>query len=268
VRANRLEAAAGLRWIAEAFLIFRAAPMRQLLYGLAFLLALTVAMSVPLVGFALVWLLVPALVVGPHEIARAAAGRMQPGAELLTAGFRRNFAAQLRLGGVYLAGMLVVLAATIPADEGRFAQAMIGLARLELDELGSPALQNAMMIGAVSQTVLLSVLWYAPLLVAWKEIATAKAVFFSAAAAFINWRAFLAYGAGMLLLFAMVLMLALAGAMVFGGSGALQANSAMFAVVWSMLPVWFAGSYLSYRDVFEADHDTGLEPPKSPTIPP
>jgi hypothetical protein len=268
VRANRLEAAAGLRWIAEAFLIFRVAPVRQLLYGLAFLLSLTVAMSVPLVGFALVWLLVPALVVGPHEIARAAAGRMQPGVELMTAGFRRNFAAQLRLGIVYLAGMLAVLAATIPADEGRFAQAMLGVARLEIDELGSPALRNAMTIGALMQTVLLSVLWYAPLLVAWKEIAAGKAVFFSAAAAFINWRAFLAYGAGMLLLFALVLMLALTGAMLFGGSGILQANSAMFAVVWSMLPVWFAGSYLSYRDVFDVDNAGGPEAPKSPTIPP
>jgi len=268
LRANRLEAVAGLRWIAEAFAIFRVAPMRQLFFGLAFLLALTVSMSVPLVGFGLVWLLVPALVVGPHEIARAAARRMQPGAELLTAGFRRNFAAQLRLGGVYLAGMLAVLAVTIPADEGRFAQAMIGMARLEIDELRSPALQSAMMIGAVSQTVLLSVLWYAPLLIAWKDIAAGKAVFFSAAAAFINWRAFLAYGAGMMLLFALVLMLALAGAMLFGGSGALQANSAMFAVVWSMLPVWFAGSYLSYRDVFDTEIAAGREPPKSPTIPP
>jgi hypothetical protein len=106
------------------------------------------------------------------------------------------------------------------------------------------------------------------LLIAWKEIATGKAVFFSAAAAFINWRAFLAYRAGMMLLFALVLMLALAGAMLFGGSGALQANSAMFAVVWAMLPRWFAGSYLSYRDVFDADNATGREPSKSPTIPP
>lgn len=249
-------------------MVFRVAPMRQLLYGLAFLLALTMAMSIPLVGFALVWLLIPALMVGPHEIARAAARRLQPSAHLLVAGFRHNFAAQLRLGGAYLAGMLAVLAATMPADEGRFAQAMIGMARLDIDELRSPALQNAMLIGAVLQTVLLSVLWYAPLLVAWKEIATGKAVFFSAAAAFINWRAFLAYGAGMLLLFALVLMLALVGATLFGGSGASQANSAMFAVVWSMLPVWFAGSYLSYRDVFDAEIATGREPPKSPTIPP
>lgn len=268
MRANRLAAVAGLRWIAEAFLIFRVAPVRQVLYGLAFLVVLTVSISVPLVGFALVWLLVPALVVGPHEIARAASRGIQPGAELLAAGFRRNFSAQLRLGGVYLAGMLAVLAATIPADEGRFAQAMVGMARLEIDELRSPALQNAMLIGAALQTVLLSVLWYAPLLVAWKEIAAGKAVFFSAAAAFINWRAFLAYGAGMMLLFAMVLMLALAGARLFGGSGAALANLAIYTVVWSMLPIWFAGSYLSYRDVFDAENAAGREAPKSPTIPP
>jgi hypothetical protein len=267
VRANRLEAADGLRWIAESFLIFRFSPLRQLLYGLAFLFALIVAMSFPLVGFALVWLLVPALVVGPHEIARAASRRAPPGAELLLAGFRRNFAAQLRLGGVYLAGMLVVLAATIPADEGRFAQAMVGMARLELDELRGPALQNAMLIGALAQTLLLAALWYAPLLVAWQGIATGKAVFFSAAATLINWRAFLAYGGGMLVLFALVLTLALAGAMLFGGAGAAQANSALFAVLWSMLPVWFAGSYLSYRDVFERDAAGGREAPKSPTIP-
>jgi hypothetical protein len=51
--------------------------------------------------------------------------------------------------------------------------------------------------------------------------------------------------------------------MLFGGGGAGQANSALFAVVWTLLPVWFASSYLSYRDVFGIE-----EPTKSPTIPP
>lgn len=267
MRANRLGPADGLRWIAESFLIFRFAPLRQLLYGLAFLLTLIFAMSMPLVGFALVWLLVPALLVGPHEIARSASRGVSPSAELLLAGFGRSFAAQLRLGGVYLGGMLAVLAATIPADGGRFAQAMVGMTRLDLEELRAPALQNAMLIGALVQTAMLTALWYAPLLVAWKGIATGKAVFFSAAATLINWRPLLAYGMGMLLLFALVLMLALAAAVLIGGSGALQANSAMFAVFWSMLPVWFAGSYLSYRDVFEAGEGGDREPPKSPTIP-
>jgi NADH:ubiquinone oxidoreductase subunit 6 (subunit J) len=107
------------------------------------------------------------------------------------------------------------------------------------------------------------VLWYAPLLVAWDKLSASKAVFFSAAAALINWRAFIAYGVAVMLLFGFVLMLALGGAMLFGGSGAGQANSALFAVVWTLLPVWFASSYLSYRDIF----DTG-EAAKSSTIPP
>lgn len=267
MRAQRLKASSGFRWIAEAFAIYRVAPFRQLLLNLAFLMALTLALAIPGVGFALVWLLVPALVVGPHALARAASRGTPPAAGLLGAGFRRNLAAQLRLGGVYLAAMLAVLAATVPADEGRFAQAMMGMARLDIEDLQSAELQRAMLVGAGLQTALLASLWYAPLLVAWKEVPVAKAVFFSAAATIINWRAFLAYGAGMTLLFAFVLMLALAGAMLLGGPRALQANSALFAVVWTLLPVWFASSYLSYRDVFEADAAGGGESPKSPTIP-
>lgn len=267
MRARRLGATAGLRWIGEAFGVFRVAPVRQLALNLAFLFALAVALSVPAIGFALVWLLIPALMVGPHAIARAASRGGRPPPELLLEGFRQNFAAQLRLGAVYLAGMALVLAASVPADEGRFAQAMLGMARLEFEDLQAAGTQNAMLVVAGLQTLLLAALWYAPLLVAWAGIGVAKAVFFSAAAALINWRAFLAYGVGMALLFSFVLLLSLAGALLLGGSRALQANSAAFAVLWTLLPVWFASSYLSYRDVFEAENAAGGEPPKSPTMP-
>lgn len=268
MRARRLGAVAGLRWIAEAFAVFRVAPMRQLLFNLAFLFALAIALSVPALGFALVWVLIPALMIGPHAIARAAARGDRPPADLLLEGFRRNVAAQLRLGAVYLAGMALVLAASVPADEGRFAQAMLGVARLDLGDLQNADTQNAMLLVAGLQTLLLAALWYAPLLVAWQGLGVAKAVFFSAAAGLMNWRAFLAYGVGMTLLFSFVLLLALAGALLLGGSRALQANSAAFAVLWTLLPVWFASSYLSYRDVFEAENAPGGEPPKSPTMPP
>lgn len=271
MRANRLNTVAGLRWITEAFSIYRVAPLRQLLFNLAFLLALALALSIPVAGFALVWLLIPALMVGPHAIARMASRGAPLGPMLLLSGFRHNFAAQLRLGGAYLAGMALVLVASALADGGGFAQGMIGATHVELEDLQSAEMQNAMLIVAGLQTLMLAALWYAPLLVAWKGLTVLKAVFFSTAAALINWRAFLAYSIGMALLFAFVLMLALAGAMLFGGTRALQANSAAFAVLWTLLPVWFASSYLSYRDVFEADgaaSAAGGEPPKSPTIAP
>lgn len=267
MRANRLDAIAGLRWIGEAFRVFRVAPLRQLACGLAFLFAVTFALALPVVGFALVWLLIPALLVGPHAVSRAASRGTVPGPALLVSGFRGNFAAQLRLGGVYLCGMAAVLVATIPADEGRFAQAMLGTLRLGVEDLQGPDVQRAMLVGAALQTLLLAALWYAPLLVAWQSVAVSKAVFFSVAAAFINWRPLLVYGAGMALLFALVLLLALSGAMLFGGARALQANSALFAAIWTLLPVWFASSYVSYRDVFEGEKPASGEAAKSPTIP-
>ena len=248
-------------------MIFRVAPVRQLLLNLGFLFASTLTVALPLIGFAAIWLLFPALMVGPHAVARMAAGGTAPTADLLLSGFRAQLPAQLRVGGVFLGAMLVVLAGTALADGGQFAQAVIGRSRLELGDLQSPDLQRAMLIGAALQTLLLGALWYAPLLVAWHGLSASKAAFFSAAAAFINWRAFLVYGMAVMLLFGFVLLLALGGAMLLGGSGALQANSAMFSVIWTLLPVWFASSYLSYRDVFSEDNALE-ESPKSPIIPP
>lgn len=267
MRANRLPAIRGLRWVLEAFVIFRVAPVRQLLLNLAFLFASTIVVALPLIGFAAIWLLFPALMIGPHAVARMASGGATPAPELMISGFRQQLPAQLRMGGVFLGAMVLVLAGTALADDGRFAQAVIGRSRLELGDLQSAELQRAMLIGAGLQTLLLGALWYAPLLVAWHGLSATKAAFFSAAAALINWRAFLVYGVAVMLLFGFVLMLALGGAMLLGGSGAAQANSALFSVIWTLLPVWFASSYLSYRDVFS--EDKGLEDePKSPTIPP
>lgn len=263
MHANRLPAAAGLRWIAEAFAIFRVGPVRQLAFSLLFLIVVTILLSLRGVGFVLVWLLMPAFLVGPHAVARAAeAGGVAPMATLIE-GFRVARATQLRVGGIYLAGMGLVLLATVPADGGRFAQAMMGIAPLDIAELQSAELQQAMLIGAGLQTALFGALWYAPLLVAWKGQPAVKAVFFSTAAALINWRPFLLYGVAFMLLFMAVLMLAIAGAVMLGGYRALQANAALLAVVWTLLPVWFASSYASYRAVFESDNTD-----KSPTMQP
>ena len=229
MRANRLAANRGLRWVTEAFVVFRVAPVRQLLLNLAFLFAVTILVAVPVVGFAAIWVLFPALVVGPHAIARTASRGTTPAPDLLISGFRQNLPAQLRLGGFFLAAMLVVLVATAFADDGRFAQAMLGRIRLDIGDLQDPGLQTAMLIGAGLQTVLIGALWYAPLLVAWDGLSATKAAFFSAAAALINWRAFTVYGLAVMLLFGFVLLLALGGAMLFGGSSSTNPNNSITA---------------------------------------
>jgi hypothetical protein len=82
-------------------------------------------------------------------------------------------------------------------------------------------------------------------------------VFFSAAAALINWRAFLAYSVAKRAVVHIVLIIA--GAMLFGGQCPAGQR------LWTLQPVWFASSYLSHRDVFEADgaDSAGEEPPNT-----
>src|SRR5262249_38386851 len=162
-----IAAGRGFAWVTEGFLLFRVAPLRQLLMNLAFLIAVTVLIAVPVVGFVATWLLLPALLVGPHAIARAAERGAAPEPALLAAGFRRDLAAQLRLGAVFLVAMALVLAATALVDGGVFAQAMLGKVRLRMEDLQRPEMQNAMLLGAVLQTALIGAVWFAPLLVAW-----------------------------------------------------------------------------------------------------
>ena len=127
MRANRLDAIAGLRWIGEAFLIFRVAPLRQLALqsrvparrhagarasagrfraGLA---ADSGADGRPARG-------------GAHGLARRDAGRGRCWCRVFAATSRRSCAWAASTS----ARMVVVLVGTVPADEGRFAQAMIG----------------------------------------------------------------------------------------------------------------------------------------------
>ena len=61
----------GLHWVSGAFAIFRVAPVRQLLLNLGFLFASTIVVALPLIGFAAIWLLFPALMVTGRLLSRA-----------------------------------------------------------------------------------------------------------------------------------------------------------------------------------------------------
>lgn len=257
MRAVRLPASRGLGWIGESFLIFRASPFRQLLFSLAFLMGLVIVLGLPKVGFLVAWLVIPALVVGPHSVARAAARGTSPGIAVLAEGFGRNRGPLLVLGAVFALGMLGVFGATALFDDGRLFQALAGGAPLRTEELREDGpLMDAIVLAAVLQTALLTLLWYAPLLVGWNGMPVGKALFFSAAATLINWRAFLVFGLGFTGLFTLVLIVALATSVWLAGPGVLRGGSPLFTAMWTLLPLWFGASYASYRDVFEAGQES------------
>lgn len=262
MKAHRVSAADGARWLIEGLRVLRASPLQLLLLHLAFLLAVAFLLSIPSAGFALFWLLAPALFVGPHAAMRSAARGVRPEPALMLEGFRIGFAPLARLGAVFLVLLAAALGATALADDGRLFRAMTGIERLTMDDLLEPELPNALLVWGLLETTVFSLLWYAPLLVAWHGVPALKAAFFSIAAVLLNWRAMLAFGAASVLALFAVSLAALAAASLVSSTEGSRITTAMFAATWSFLPILFAASWRSYQAIFAGAgqaRDTGAE---------
>jgi hypothetical protein len=264
--ANRLAAGDGVRWLFGGLRVLRAAPLQLLLLHLAFLLAVAFLLALPAVGFAIFWLLAPALLVGPHAAVRAAAHGRRPELALMGEGFRGRFAALVRLGLVFVLALFAALGATALADDGQLFRAMLGIEKLQIKDLLKPELHNALLIWAVLETAVLGFLWYAPLLVAWVGVPAVKAVFFSAAAVVLNWRAMLAFSAAMVAALFSISFLALALASLVAKTDQARLLTAGFAATWTLLPILFAASWRSYEAIFAGSPSgDGTAPPARDT---
>jgi len=262
MRANQISATAGARWLIDGLRVLRAAPLQLMLLHLAFLFAVAFLLALPAVGFAIFWLLTPALLIGPHAAVRAAARGRPAELALLGEGFRGEFAALVRLGLVFVAALFAALGATALADDGQLFRAMLGIQKLRVEDLLRDELHQALLVWAALETAVLGLLWYAPLLVAWHAVPAVKAVFFSAAAVMLNWRAMLAFGAAMLAALFAISFLALALAALVARTDQARVLTAGFAATWTLLPILFAASWRSYEAIFAAEppaRDTGTE---------
>jgi hypothetical protein len=254
MQARIVETARGARWIAEGWRLFRAAPLGWLAAVFGYWLLMTIVSLVPFVGAAIAALLVPAFSVGFMALARAAGRQSRVEMSLLFEGFRHEPRAQIALGAIYLACLVLLLAASALADGGALARWMLTGERPADDVIDSSDFASAAAAAVALYLPVMLAFWFAPPLASWHGTGAAKALFFSFAASMMNWRAFLAYGAVMALVtllvpFALVWGLALATA----GSSAFPVATLALPLVIVLLPTIFASFYASYRDVFGYD---------------
>ena len=241
----------GVRWLADGWRLFRAAPLGWLALVFAYWLIMTVVSIVPLLGVAAASVLVPAFSVGFMAAARAAARRSPVELALLFEGFRHHLRSQIILGVVYFACLGLLLAATALADEGALAGWMLAGRRPEEEVLQSDAFLTALACAAALYAPVLMMFWFAPPLAAWHGVGPAKALFFSFFACLMNWRPFLAYGAATALVALALPLVALSALMlVSGGALKLTVMSLVFPLLIVLLPTLFASFYASYRDIF------------------
>lgn len=241
--------ARGMAWVGEGWRMFRAAPFGWLLLVFTYLTGSMLLSALPLLGPLAMAVLVPAFSVGFMTASRAARRRQPVDLAMLAAGFRERFRSQLVLGVVYGAGFFAAIYGSALADGGALVQALQGSGPDGREPAGGVPV--GLLLSVLLYLPTMALLWFSPVLVAWHALAPGKALFYSAAAFWINLRAFVVYAITLaVLLFAIAGALTLLVSLLPARATAATVQSLIFPAALVLLPTLFASYYASYRDIF------------------
>jgi hypothetical protein len=242
----------GWLWLKRGFGFFGRAPLAWILVAVSYWVLVSLVGILPYLGLVAVMLATPAFAVSFMTMCRELERGRPLELPLLFAGFRRNLKGLLTLGGIYLAAIVVILAASQLFDGGLLMRWMLlGKAPSGDASEGTMALAAAAAFALFVPVIL--AFWFAPVLVAWHGMPASKALFFSFFASLRNWRAFVVYGITVAVVAGLLPGVAFSAlAVAARGSQGAQGLMSMFAliVVVTLLPTLYASFYASYRDVF------------------
>jgi len=247
MQAHTLPAGRGLAWIQEGFGLWKRNPALMTFLSFGYLLLVALISVVPLIGQPAATLLMPALSLGVLNGGRTIARGEKGGPELIFSGFRSNLPSLVTIGGIYLVGSLLALFSTALGDGGLLLEVMTGRREVESTLAGQPGFLRAVLIGTLVSTPVMMAYWFAPMLAAWHGLPAPKAMVFSLVACVRNWKPFLLYSLGLMVIAAIL------PAMLIGLLGAVSPTLAALVSVplpLIMVPLVFATFYPNVRDIF------------------
>lgn len=254
MQALTLPARYGWRWLSDGFAIFRRKQLMLSLAVLGYWMAMALISAFPLIGRTVAMVLIPVFSVSLMNACRllenTGARPLIFVSPLLFSGFKRNLRTLLKLGAIYFVFTVGVLALVALVDDGVLFR-MVVLGQPQHDQvLDSEAVKLAAQLALALFIPLMMAYWYAPVLVAWHDLSAEKSLFFSFVACLRNWRAFLVYGAAVVVIGALLPgLLAAALSVMLPNSGVMtMLLTALIALF--LLPTLYASFYVSYRDVF------------------
>lgn len=251
MRAQTLPAVAGWRWLVEGYATYRRNPASLLLIVVFYWITLILVNLVPILGPLAASVMMPALSVGVMNACRELEGGNLPPPGTLFSGFRDQLRTLLFLGALYLALTIGILALSALIDDGMLMRFLLsGKAPPESALKGAGAFM-APFLATCLLIPLFMAYWFAPMLAAWHRLTAPKALFFSLVACWVNWRAFLVYGAALLLLAGILpSIVLLIGAMIAPGAVGILSSIVSVPLLLVLMPVVFASFYASYRSIF------------------
>ena len=260
---NVVPARTGLVWARKGVRTFWQQPMALTGLFILFLAMLSTMAIVPVIGFLLALVFMPAATLGLMAASRDAdAGRKARPAALFAA-FRAGpgYARQMLLLGVLYAGSFVVmLGISALFDGGAFAMGYVSGNRSAGDMFNDPAVKMAMWVTLLLYMPLSMLFWHAPALVFWYRISPPKSLFFSFVACVRNMGAFTVYAlawAGIFLLGGLAVgifttLLLLTG--IAGDSGSAVAGAVAAGLVTLsalvLVAMFFNSLYFTFVDCF------------------
>jgi len=223
----------GLNWITTGWRIFKRSPLVWIGLTVSLILIWLMLLSIPKVGPLLFNILFPVFFAGLMLGCRAVEHGQPLHFGYLFAGFRENAGALVTVGGVYLVGMLIVLAVAFGSSEGlpklpaKPSPEEIAAAQTALKKMTGP------LLSALALYVpLIMLTWFAPLLIVFRKLPAISALKTSFGACMQNLGAFTLYGIVVVVLWIAATLPVMIGLVI-------------------VLPVIFGSIYASYIDIFE-----------------
>ena len=236
----------GWQWVVDGFALFRKSPAMWMALTIALALIWVVSLVIPLLGPLLFTLLTPVFFAGLMTGCRAVEnGEMLEIRHLFT-GFKQQAAPLVTIGGVYLVGTVVVMGIVLIAAGGSMLPTVLSKgagADIETLRAALRSLAIALAIGAAAYLPLVMLIWFAPPLVIFGEMAPVAAMKLSFSACLRNTAPFLVYG---LVVLGMWLVMSLPAAA--GIIGSLLVAALLIASI----PLLICSVYASYKDIFIA----------------
>ncbi|WP_431095620.1 BPSS1780 family membrane protein [Polaromonas aquatica] len=253
MKLNIVPASTGMTWVRLGIKTFLQQPLAMSGLFFLYMAAGTLLSLLPVVGWVLAPVIVPAATLGLMAATQEALKGKFPMPTVLISAFRvgrQRMRAMLVLGVLYAAAcLLVVMVVSLLVDAPPALPANAGQEAMMTPEYQLAMMKN-MSVTLLVYFPVLVLFWHAPALVHWHGISPVKSLFFSLVACARNAGAFGMYALGWTAVFlSMVAVLGLVG----GLTGNVQLAAVAMLPVILILPAMFSTSiYFTFRDSFVA----------------